>query len=303
MDWIETRSDSWPTEAFVDRRRFGEVTVTIISDGGFYWAPQLSATEAEWRRAIPEANGNGEVLLGHNMALIQTAGAVILVDAGLDDPGPESPWMPPRARRSPGVEQGLARLGFRPEDVTHVAVTHAHGDHIAGATVIRGGRRLPRYPRARYLLGRRDWDGNPARSQERSLVALHLGALDRLSRLDLVDGETEIVPRVTMLPAPGDSPGHHVVRVAAGGERFYAVGDLFHHACEVEHADWVSPGRDPAASRASRERISADAAAASATVVFTHERFPPWGQIVAAPGGHRWQRLESDVRRPVGCTH
>jgi glyoxylase-like metal-dependent hydrolase (beta-lactamase superfamily II) len=283
----------WPTAAFVDAHRFGEATVTAISDGGFLWAPQLSAPESEWRRAMPEANAAGEVLLGHTMVLIQLAGAVVLVDAGLDDPGPESPWMPPRTVRSPGVEQGLARLGIRPEAVTHVALTHAHGDHIAGATVVRGGpdgERVPRYPRARYLLGRRDWDGNPARSQERSLVAVHLGTLDRLGRLDLVDGETEIVPGVTLLPAPGDSPGHYVVRVTSGGDRLYVTGDLFHHACEVEHPDWVSPGRDPLASRASRERLSAEAAAAGATVVFSHERFPPWGQIVATPGGYRWQR-------------
>ena len=85
--------------------------------------------------------------------------------------------MPPRAQRSPGVEQGLGRLGVRPEDVTHVVLTHAHGDHIAGATVVHGGERVPRYPQARYLLGRRRWDGNPARSEEGSQVALHLGTL------------------------------------------------------------------------------------------------------------------------------
>jgi glyoxylase-like metal-dependent hydrolase (beta-lactamase superfamily II) len=287
--------DLWPTEAFVDTRRFGEATVTVISDGGFYWAPQLSASEGDWRRAMPEANAEGEVLLGHNMVLIQIAGAAILVDAGLDDPGPESPWMPPRAVRSPGVEQGLARLGIRPEGVTHVALTHAHGDHIAGATVLRGGtggERAPRYPQARYLLGRRDWADNPARAQSTSLVAIHLGTLDQLGVLDVVDGETEIVPGVTMLPAPGDSPGHHVVRVTSGGDCLYATGDLFHHACEVEHPDWVSPGRDPVASRTSRQRLSAEAAASGATVLFSHEPFPPWGQIVAVPGGYRWRRIE-----------
>jgi glyoxylase-like metal-dependent hydrolase (beta-lactamase superfamily II) len=226
------------------------------------------------------------------MVLIQTSDATILVDAGLDEPGPESPWMPPRARRSPGVQEGLARLGIRPEDVTRVALTHAHGDHIAGATVVRNGERVPRYPRARSLLGRRDWDGNPARQQERSLIAIHLGTLDRLGRLDLVDGDTEIVPGVAMLPAPGDSPGHHVVRVTSRGERLYATGDLFHHACEVAHPDWVSPGRDPVASRTSRECLSAQMASEGALAVFSHEPFPPWGRIVSTPTGHRWQRLE-----------
>jgi glyoxylase-like metal-dependent hydrolase (beta-lactamase superfamily II) len=174
--------------------------------------------------------------------------------------------------------------------VTHVVLTHAHGDHIAGATVIRDGQRVPRYPRARYLLRRPDWDGNPARQDAASLVAVHLGTLDRLGQLDLFDGQTEVAPGVDVLPAPGDSPGHSIVRLSSGSERFYATGDLFHHACEVEHVDWVSPGREPASSRASRERFIAEAAPAGATVVFSHEPFPPWGRIVSPAGGPRWQR-------------
>lgn len=289
-DMTPTLATDLPTAAFVDTRRCGDAEISVVSDGGFYWAPQLSAPEHEWRRAMPEANEAGEVLLGHNMVLVRWGGAVILVDAGLDDPGPDSQWMPPRALRSPGVERGLVRLGVRPEDVTHVVLTHAHGDHIAGATVVRGRHRVPRYPRARYLLSRRDWDGNPAREQADSLVAAHLGTLDRLGQLDLLDGQTDVAPGITVLPAPGDSPGHSIVRVNSGSERFYATGDLFHHACEVEHVGWVSPGRDPASSRASRERFIAEAAPEGATVVFSHERFPPWGRIVSAAGGARWQR-------------
>ena len=54
-----------------------------------------------------------------------------------------------------------------------------------------------------------------------------------------------------------------MARVHSAGESFYYVGDLFHHPCEVEHLDWVSPGRDRAAVRASRERLIAAAVALS----------------------------------------
>jgi hypothetical protein len=66
------------------------------------------------------------------------------------------------------------------------------------------------------------------------------------------------------------------------------VGDLFHHACEVEHVDWISPGRDLAAARASRTDFNTTAG--KATVVFTHEPFPPWGHIARAGDHYRWQR-------------
>lgn len=282
---------TWQTGDFVATRRFGDAVVSVLSDGAFTWAPELQAPEAEWRRAMPEANEQGEVWLGHNMVLVQLGALAVLVDAGLDDPSPTSPWMPPRARRSPGVQAGLARLGLAPEQITHVALTHAHGDHVAGALVPRDGGWATRYPRARYLLGRPDWDAAPRRAQPISTTQ-PLGELDRLGVLDLVDGERELAPGITLVPSPGDSPGHYLLRLRSGGETFYATGDLFHHPCEVEHPGWVSPGRDPVASRTSRQRFLAAAAPEGATVVFAHEHFPPWGRVVGEHGGYRWQRDE-----------
>ena len=95
---------------------------------------------------------------------------------------------------------------------------------------------------------------------------------------------------MAMLHAPGETAGHAVVRLDAGGAWFYALGDLVHHACEVEHLDWASPWVDLGAMRASRERLLAEAAREKATVVFTHEPFPPWGRIVRAGAGYRFER-------------
>ena len=139
-------------------------------------------------------------------------------------------------------------------------------------------------------MGRRDWADNPNRTQPGSALTLHLGTLERLGLLEVVDRECEVVPGVTFIPTPGESPGHAMARVHSVGESFYYVGDLFHHPCEVEHLDWVSPGRDRAAVRASRERLIAAAVAERAIVVFTHARFPAWGHIMPAGAGYRWER-------------
>jgi glyoxylase-like metal-dependent hydrolase (beta-lactamase superfamily II) len=106
----------------------------------------------------------------------------------------------------------------------------------------------------------------------------------------MIDAEGEVAPGVTMIPAPGETPGHCMVRVRSGGESFYYVGDLFHHPCEVSHPDWIPPRRDLAATRASRSRLFAEAVSGRATVVFSHGRFPAWGRIIPAGGGFRWER-------------
>jgi glyoxylase-like metal-dependent hydrolase (beta-lactamase superfamily II) len=92
-----------------------------------------------------------------------------------------------------------------------------------------------------------------------------------------------------MIPAPGETPGHSIVRVRSAGQSFYYLGDLFHYSCEVEHPEWMDPGRDPATMRHSRDQLMAEAASSHALLVFTHAPFPGWGSIVPTATGYRWE--------------
>ena len=282
--------DDRQDQTLVASRRFGDATVSLLSEGTFPWNLELQAPEAVWRRAMPEADADGAITLGINVAHIRLGAASILVDPGFDDPTAVPPHQFPGLVRSAGLIAGLQMLGVEPDEITHVLITHTHDDHYAGVTTERNGRRVARFPHARHFVGRRDWEGNPEQTRSGSALVLHLGTLDRLGLLEVVDGEHEVVPGVTMIAAPGESPGHCIVCVDGGTETCYIVGDLFHHACEVTHLDWVSRGRDPVAMRASRERLLAEAIARHANVVFTHAPFPGWGRIVADGTGYRWER-------------
>ena len=279
-----------PEATPIASRRFGDAIVTLISEGTFPWNLELQAPEAAWRRAMPEADASGAIRLGINVAYIRVGDAAILVDPGFDDPSAAPPAQFLGLVRTGGLEAGLRAIRVEPGQITHVLITHTHDDHFAGVTTMRDGRRVARFPQARHVVGRPDWEGNADRERPNSALALHLGTLERLGLLTLVEGEQEVAPGVTMVAAPGESPGHCIVRVESRGEACYIVGDLFHHACEVAHPDWVSPGRDPHAMHASRERLITDAIARGATVVFTHAPFPGWGRIVADGTGFLWER-------------
>ena len=271
-------------QSYISTHTVGRATVSQINDGVGGWTPKLSAPEAEWRKALPQADANGYVENDHYTGLIRIGDATILVDTGFDDPGPDSHFMPPRYKRTSGVTAGLAALGVKPEDVTHVLFTHYHGDHVAGSMV--GDR--ARFPNARHHIGRADFE---AAMQRGGLEADNLGGLERLGLLELVDGDKQIVSGVTMVHAPGESPGHSLVRVQDGGQTAYYVGDLFHFPCEMEHLDWVSPNRDPVAARRSREKLMASAANTNALVTYSHAPFPGWGRFKRAGGGYEWSPL------------
>ena len=281
--------------SFIDSCRVGDATVTVVSEGELLWAPRFPAPEPEWRRAMPEADADGRVWLGLNVVIIRLENALIVVDPGMDDP--ESDWQRERprvwpdweVRRTPGLAAALVELALAPEVVTHVVITHPHGDHYPGVVVTRAGDVVPRFPRARHFLGRADWEGNPRRSEPGSDLD-RLEVIDRLGLLELVDDEQEIVPGVTILPTPGESPGHCVVRLESAGQVCYVLGDVVHHACEVDHPDWAPPHADSDPLLATRKRIFPAIAREGALLVTAHEPFPPWGRIVVAGDGYRWQR-------------
>jgi glyoxylase-like metal-dependent hydrolase (beta-lactamase superfamily II) len=258
---------------FVDSRSIGDAIVTVISEG---------------------SSRVGDESYGLNVVHVRIGDASIMVDTGVQDPSSRA-GQEEAAKygftRTPGLIAGLATVGVRPEEITHVLITHAHGDHFVGAVVEQDGKMVPRFPNAHYFLNRADWEGNPDREQPDSELMTRLGPIDRLGRLELVDGDREIVPGVTMVHAPGESPGHSIVRVRSRDETFYALGDLFHHASLVEHPERGPDWQDRTQTRLSRERLIAEAVATQATLVFTHALFPPWGRVVSAGSGYRWEPL------------
>lgn len=283
-----------PTQ--LSTRSIGSAVIRVISEGvsptshGMIHPPDVP--EAEWRDAMPNADAEGILRLGMNVIHIAAGGASILVDTGVEDP--LSDWGRHAAdtyglTRTAGVVAELRSVGIAPEQITHVVITHADGDHFAGAVDQRGGQPVPRFRNARYLLNRRDWDGNPALEQPDSELMTRLAPIERLGMLQLVEGTVEIVSGVTMLHAPGETPGHSVVRVALQGEVFYALGDLFLHPCQVRRPDWNSSRRDSQAMEASRARILEDVARTGALVVFAHAPFPGWGRITRHEMGYLWQ--------------
>jgi glyoxylase-like metal-dependent hydrolase (beta-lactamase superfamily II) len=93
--------------------------------------------------------------------------------------------------------------------------------------------------------------------------------------LRLLEGNELVAPGLDILSAPGETKGHQIVRVHSEGETAYIVGDLFHHAVEVEHPDWMVLWADPETMRTTRRWVLDQALAENALLIAAH---------IAAPG-------------------
>ena len=131
--------------------------------------------------------------------LVQTIdGQNILIDTGLPEIIPEDSA---EFVNGDDVIQQLAGLGLKPDDIDTVISTHYDGDHAGRHAV---------FARAHYVVQRAhhlDAASNPRYASIRSQWD------QPIERIRLVDGDTELLPGLTLIETSGHVPGHQSVLV------------------------------------------------------------------------------------------
>ncbi len=268
----------------------GAATVTVINTGDLHIPPAdlLNVPEHTW--AASEGTSFMQPLrLPTYSVHIALPDSSVVVDPSVFDWPPNHRWVAPGYQPPPSLVDRLHARGIGRECITHVVFTHAHHDHFSGSTLAWNGQEVPTFPNARHYLSRRDWDQAEVQarlSDPASDVSRTLGVLLRHGLLDLVDDDEDLGYAVQILAAPGESPGHQIVRVQSAGEVLYCVGDLYHHVAEVKHPEWVSTWSDAPVHRQSRCRLVERAVAERAILIATH--IPTPGRLQATATGCSW---------------
>lgn len=225
-------------------------------------------------------------------------GRSVMVDTPRHDPAgtPEAYLLPGYQAPPPLAVQLLAR-GIAPDDVTDVVLTHLHFDHYGALTRLEGGEPVPTFPHARHYLGRGDWPPDP--EEAGPLVARTVAVIERRGLLTLTGAGNEAAPDaggdialgdgLSLVPAPGESPGHQLVRAQAGGDVVYLAGDLFHHSVELRGGGVDVRWADAERMAASKRMLAARAADEGARVYFSH--ITGAHRVARSCGGFKWVRL------------
>ncbi|MFO7660967.1 MAG: MBL fold metallo-hydrolase [Chloroflexota bacterium] len=225
-------------------------------------------------------------------ALIQVEEASILVDAPLYDLPPGSSMSLPNYQPPDDLLTQLAATGVSIETITHVIITHLHFDHYGGLAIRTDKRNVPAFPNARHYISRADWEQpsfQRALRRKNSPDSLTLGVIEAAGLIELVEGQKEIAPGMSILPAPGETPGHQLARVESEGQVLYCLGDLYHHIVEVEHPYWMAHWCDNESLISARSTLVAAALVDDALLMATH--IPGLGRLAATENGISWESI------------
>lgn len=278
--------------------RLGSLDLRILSDGTFYQdagAVFGIVPRVMWERIVrPELDGQYRMGLGLNCVLVRSHDKLVLIETGVGDKAGH------RRQASP-AEQGtllaeLAALGVRPDEIDVVINTHLHADHCGWNTrQLDDGRAVPTFPRATYLIQRGEWEAavHPNERTRATYLAENLLPLEEAGVLDLIDGERQVTPEITIVPTIGHTEAHASVVLSSAGETAIYVGDMVQHHVQLERTAWVSAfDLLPLVSMETKKRIVERALRERALIISVHSPFPGLGRMTAAEDGKKhWEPI------------
>jgi glyoxylase-like metal-dependent hydrolase (beta-lactamase superfamily II) len=274
-----------PAGAF-HRFRVGDATAYVFSDGylGLPIQPML-ATEAP-AAAVAEILASHfqspQVQLPFNVLLVHLGSEWLLFDAGAGG------FSAPTIGRLIPV---MAAAGIKPEQITAVLISHAHGDHIGGLVDAKTGEL--HFPQAKHFIHRREYDFWTGPSPDTSGVRLskemiaaalqtaHTVLTAVKPKLEFVAPGDRLIEGVELIDAPGHTPGHLAFAITSGNEQLLHIVDAAHHEILMfAHLDWTMAGDvAPSLASATRKRLF-DRAAADRTRIFAaHFAYPALGYV------------------------
>ncbi|MCH8050395.1 MAG: MBL fold metallo-hydrolase [Chloroflexi bacterium] len=278
--------------------RIGDFELLVVSDGvirqdagaTFGLVPRVM-----WEKYVPDIDEKYRLPVGLNSLFIRGGGKTVLVDTGCGD----------KSRSAPGAMdiehtgtllENLRAEGVAPEDVDLVINSHLHFDHCGGNTVVDDGKLRPAFPRARYVIQKGEWEAatHPNDRTRGTYLAENIEPLDEAGQVDLVEGDTEVVPGVRMVRAPGHTDDHVVVEVESGGDYALYIGELSQHPVQLERLAWISAfDTMPLVSLETKKRFVEKAIEKNATIVSVHHEYPGVGRVRLDDGKRKWEEISN----------
>src|SRR5713226_8701313 len=202
----------------MQRITIGDFELTALSDGiyhldggGFFGV----VPKVLWSKKV-QVDANNRVPTGLNSVLVRGGGKNILIETGVGNK--LSAKMVELYGQPAQLLDNLNAAGVSPDDIDIVINTHLHFDHCGWNTVCRNAEIVATFPKAKYYVQHGEWDH--AHQGQRDAVSYMTDNYDPLvasGQMQLLRGDQEIVPGISVKVFPGHTRDMQAVIVESGG--------------------------------------------------------------------------------------
>jgi glyoxylase-like metal-dependent hydrolase (beta-lactamase superfamily II) len=280
------------TSPLVLTRQLGDIRIHALDggmqhlDGGAMFGV---VPKPLWQKRIA-ADERNRIPLAMRCLLVETTHALVLIDNGagnkenekfidiygLDNAASDAARFPTR------IEEALAQLGYAADDVDVMLDTHLHFDHAGGNTrrATDGGIELS-FPRARYVVQRGELEWSRSRNEriQASYPRHNIEPVVDAGRMDLVEGDVEIVPGVRVLRTPGHTPHHQSVLITSNGATACFLADVIPTSAHLPLPWIMGYDVEPLVTLESKRTLLSRAREERWLLVFEHDPVVAWGRL------------------------
>lgn len=258
-------------------RSLGNAKLTMFNGGDFRLdggAMHGVVPKTLWSKLV-SCDEHNRCTYSTNCLLVELDGKRILVETGNGDKFPDKLKDIYGIYHDSSIEVALADAGVEPDSIDVVVLTHMHFDHIGGCTRKTNSGIEPVFRRARHVVQKAELQAaaHPHERNKASYLTENIEPLIAAGLLDAVDGETEIVPGIHVVPTPGHSHGHQSVLIDGGdGQKALFLGDVVPTSVHIPLPWVMGYDLDVEQTLASKKRLYARAEDEKWLLLFGHDR-------------------------------
>lgn len=256
--------------------KIGEFKLKVLS-GGHLWMDGGAmfgiVPKVLWEQKC-HCDEHNRVELDTNCMLIQGLNHVGIVDTGYGSKTSKRERERNTLEKGHPLARSLAKEGIAVEQVDWVVLSHLHNDHAGGCTIrTEKGHLEPTFPQAKYYVQRQEWEDANAEMPELagSYLSDDFQLLAEKNLLQVIDGDSEIMPGILVKCIGGHTGGHQIVHIRSDKANVVYLADLCPFTLHLSMFWSMAYDQFQLAVRRTKREILSEAVAKEWLVTFSHD--------------------------------
>jgi glyoxylase-like metal-dependent hydrolase (beta-lactamase superfamily II) len=248
---------------------------TYRLDGGAFFGV---VPKVMWEKKV-KADAENYVPVGLNSVVVRTGQHTVLIETGIGNKLPER--LIKIFGQPAKLLDSLNAAGISPEDIDIVINSHLHFDHCGWNTMIKDGRIVPTFPKAKYYAPEGEWQHGRLQLERDAIsyMSENYDPLIKTGRMELLKGDQEIVPGISVRVFPGHTLHMQAVIIQSGSQTACYISDLIPTSAHIDLTWVMAFDLLPLRTIESRKRYYTQSIPERWLTMFTHDPNVPWAYV------------------------
>jgi glyoxylase-like metal-dependent hydrolase (beta-lactamase superfamily II) len=248
---------------------------TYRLDGGAFFGV---VPKVMWEKKV-KADAENYVPVGLNSVVVRTGQHTVLIETGIGNKLPER--LIKIFGQPAKLLDNLNAAGISPEDIDIVINSHLHFDHCGWNTMIKDGKIVPTFPKAKYYAPEGEWQHGRLQLERDAIsyMSENYDPLIKTGQMELLQGDQEIVPGISVRVFPGHTLHMQAVIIQSGSQTACYISDLIPTSAHIDLTWVMAFDLLPLRTIESRKRYYAQSISERWLTMFTHDPNVPWAYV------------------------